>query len=269
MKKRKQIIAALMAVTLVCQSNVIANAMTPEEMRLNIESQESNLESLSSEIDSLTQELDEKKAALSFFNLVTSTQKEEDIFLPLASLLRDDDEAEMLIGNVTLSSKILVMSDLAKNASDNRNTFYSEVEKLENKINAKVAEKDMLITSISTNYSLLEQMLKENSFEGVELQYSSAYNVSESKITPRGGVCHYNGHKETYYSEKVLPGGGLDIPGRHVADDGTIRDEDGYICVASDFSFMERGSTLMTSLGPAKVYDTGCDYGTIDIYVNW
>lgn len=269
MKKRKQIVAALMAVTLVCQSNVIANAMTPEEMRLNIESQESDLEYISSEIDSLTQELNEKKEALSFFNLIASTQKEEDVELPLITLFGDDKQTEMFANDVILSNKVLVMADFTKNASDNKNTFNSEVEELENKINAKVAEKDLLISSISMNYSILEQMEKENTFEGVELQYSSAYNVSESKITPKGGVCHYNGHKETYYSEKVLPGGGLKIPGRHVADDGTIRDEDGYICVASDLSFMERGSTLMTSLGPAKVYDTGCDYGTIDIYVNW
>jgi hypothetical protein len=25
----------------------------------------------------------------------------------------------------------------------------------------------------------------------------------------------------------------------------------------------------MISLGPAKVYDSGCSYGTIDVYVNW
>ena len=269
MKKRKQIVAALMAVTLLCQPNMVVNAMTTEEMRLNIESQESDLEYISSEIDSLTQELNEKKTALSFLNLLASTQKEEDISLPLAALFGDDEQIETLINDVIPNNEILVMTDFTKSASDNRNIFNSEVEELENKINAKAAEKDMLVKSISINYSVLEQMTKENSFEGVELQYSSAYNVSESKITPKGGVCHYNGHKETYYSEKVLPGGGLNIPGRHVADDGTIRDEDGYICVASDLSFMEKGATLMTSLGPAKVYDTGCDYGTIDIYVNW
>ena len=79
----------------------------------------------------------------------------------------------------------------------------------------------------------------------------------------------YNDHKETYYDEKVLPGPGLNIPGRHVADDGTIRDGEGYICVAANYDYMPKGSILITSLGPAKVYDTGCSYGTIDIYVNW
>ena len=33
--------------------------------------------------------------------------------------------------------------------------------------------------------------------------------------------------------------------------------------------FMSKGSVLITSLGPAKVYDTGCAHGVIDIYVDW
>lgn len=103
----------------------------------------------------------------------------------------------------------------------------------------------------------------------IPLQYSAVYNTGAQRLTRRAGVVYYNGHRETYYSQQVLPGGGLSIPGRHVAQDGTIRDGDGYICVAAALNFMPRGSTLMTSLGPAKVYDTGCAYGTIDIYVNW
>ena len=74
--------------------------------------------------------------------------------------------------------------------------------------------------------------------------------------------------KETYYSQRVLPGNTLNIPGRHVADDGTVRDGDGFICVAADPGYMGRGSVLITSLGPAKVYDSGCAYGTIDIYAS-
>ena len=83
------------------------------------------------------------------------------------------------------------------------------------------------------------------------------------------GVKYYKGRRETYYSQRVLPGGGLKIPGRHVADDGTIRDKDGYIVVSCDKGFKSYHSTFLTSLGPAKVYDTGCNYGTVDIYCNW
>ncbi len=105
--------------------------------------------------------------------------------------------------------------------------------------------------------------------DNITLQYSARYNVSSNPLTSFKGVVYYNGHRETYYSQKVLPGNGLNIPGRHVAEDGTIRDGDAYICVAANTSYMKKGTTLMTSLGPAKVYDCGCAYGTIDIYVNW
>ena len=97
----------------------------------------------------------------------------------------------------------------------------------------------------------------------------TAYIPSDSggALTPSKGVVYYNGHRETYYSQKVLPGGGLNIPGRHVAPDGTIRDADGFICVAS--SDLPWGSVVETSLGTGKVYDCGCASGTIDVYTDW
>ena len=103
----------------------------------------------------------------------------------------------------------------------------------------------------------------------LKLEYSKPYTLSASRLTKNKGAIYYNGHKETYYSQRVLPGYALRIPGRHVADDGTIRDGDGYISVAANTSYLSKGTTLLTSLGPAKVYDSGCAYGVIDIYVNW
>lgn len=93
------------------------------------------------------------------------------------------------------------------------------------------------------------------------------YGDGSGVLTMEGGVNYYNGRRETWYSQRVLPGGGLDIPGRHVADDGTIRDEDGLICVAA--SDLEYGTLVETSLGLGKVYDCGCPDGTTDIYVDW
>ena len=93
------------------------------------------------------------------------------------------------------------------------------------------------------------------------------YQTGSGALTPEKGVVYFNGHRETYYSQKVLPGGGLNIPGRHVAQDGTIRDADGYICVAS--SDLAWGTVVETSLGTGKVYDSGCASGTIDIYTDW
>lgn len=87
------------------------------------------------------------------------------------------------------------------------------------------------------------------------------------RLTPSGGVFHGPSGKETYYSQRVLPGGGLNIPGRHVAADGTIRDADGYIVIASDI--LPKGSITETSLGTGKVYDTGVGHAGVDIYTNW
>ena len=106
-------------------------------------------------------------------------------------------------------------------------------------------------------------------FEGVKLQYSAPYNITDNKLTATKGVIYYNGHKECYYTQTLLSGEGLYLPGRHVAEDGTIRDGDGYICVAANLKFLPRYTKVMTTLGPGKVYDTGCAYGTVDIYTDW
>jgi len=86
-------------------------------------------------------------------------------------------------------------------------------------------------------------------------------------LNKRDGVNYYNGNKESYYSQRVLPGGGLNIPGRHVASDGTVRDADGYIVVASDNQ--AKGTVVDTSLGEGKVYDTGVGHDGVDVYTDW
>lgn len=96
---------------------------------------------------------------------------------------------------------------------------------------------------------------------------SGGYVIPSGGLTPSKGRIWYNGHTETYYSQKVLPGGGLAIPGRHIASDGTIRDADGYIVLASDD--YPRGTVVETSLGAGKVYDTGSGSGNIDLYADW
>lgn len=152
-------------------------------------------------------------------------------------------------------------------------------------IDVKEGNKEEKTSELSTNiemetapaaYLKIEKVFSEISLDEaiaalndgtLKMEYSGVY--SYNGLNKRRGAIYFNGHRETYYSEKVLPGNGLRIPGRHVADDGTIRDENGYICVAADPGFLARGTVLITSLGPAKVYDSGCAYGTVDIYVNW
>ncbi len=86
-------------------------------------------------------------------------------------------------------------------------------------------------------------------------------------LTKSKGVVWFNGHKETYYSQRVLPGNNLNIPGRHVDERGVICDGDGYVCVAS-YEY-PKGTIIETSLGMGKVYDWCATPGVIDIYTDW
>jgi len=77
------------------------------------------------------------------------------------------------------------------------------------------------------------------------------------------GVSDRYGWHYTYYSETVLPGGGLNIPGRHV-EDGCVCDADGYVVVACDT--LPYGSIVPTPMRDGKVYDCGV-YNPIGIAV--
>lgn len=133
----------------------------------------------------------------------------------------------------------------------------------------------------------------KKSFWGIQLKYDAEYKLSEEnygeKLTKskwvtnmkNGTIAKYiekqnkyeskraeKSHKETYYSQKSLPGKGLNIPGRHVAKDGTIRDQDGYICVACNY--LPKNSLIMTTLWPGRVYDRWwMRWNWIDLYTNW
>lgn len=151
-------------------------------------------------------------------------------------------------------------------------------------LNADILEKGEEIESLNAQIDELNSTIEEKDNEIATLEqakaekqksYSSSgsssttYQASSSSgtLTKSGGVNYYNGRTETWYSQKVLPGGGLDIPGRYVDENGLVRDGDGYICVAaSDLAY---GSTVETSLGTGKVYDTGCAEGVTDIYTDW
>lgn len=79
------------------------------------------------------------------------------------------------------------------------------------------------------------------------------------------GVIHWSGLKFTYYSQSVLPGGGLNIPGRHVNDDGYIADGDGYIVLANNAPL---GTIIDTPFGyKGKVYDRGTVGNHFDVYI--
>lgn len=88
------------------------------------------------------------------------------------------------------------------------------------------------------------------------------YSLGQFKST---GVVYWGGHKYTYYSQSVLPGGGLSIPGRHLNSDGYVSDKDGFIVLAND---SPKGSVFDTPFGyPGKVYDRGTYGNHLDVYI--
>lgn len=106
----------------------------------------------------------------------------------------------------------------------------------------------------------------DNSYLG---NYTGGDWVSGSDFRQKG--IHYDdsGYSYTYYSENVLPGGGLDIPGRHVDGEGYVCDANGNLCIASDD--LPKGTVVDVPFGSgtAVVYDCGSGYGNLDVYVSW
>lgn len=79
------------------------------------------------------------------------------------------------------------------------------------------------------------------------------------------GVINWGGYHFTYYSQSVLPGGGLSIPGRHINAMGYVADGDGYIVLANNAPI---GTVINTPFGaPGKVYDRGTYGNHFDVYV--
>lgn len=160
-----------------------------------------------------------------------------------------------------------------------------EVEKTLNETKAALdkAEKDKAssnkeVSELKNKVASLEQELsfkiaarqeaeRQAAIVEASTQSQANYSSSGGRLTPSGGVFNGPSGKETYYSQRILPGGGLNIPGRHVAADETIRDAEGYIVIASDV--LPKGSITQTSLGTGKVYDTGVGHAGVDIYTNW
>lgn len=79
------------------------------------------------------------------------------------------------------------------------------------------------------------------------------------------GSVAWGGYRFTYYSQQVLPGPGLAIPGRHVNSDGYVSDEDGFIVLAGS---APKGSVFETPFGSqGKIYDRGTFGNHLDVYI--
>ena len=163
-----------------------------------------------------------------------------------------------IIKTVLINTELQVIESEAEwtEVIEGENTYYIYSKYLSNK-------KTDIAVSSRGNVERTITTTKSNNNNNIKTKGSSSSNP----LTRSKGVVYYNGHRETWYSQKVLPGGGLKIPGRHVDNRGLVCDGDGYICVAS--SDLAKGTIVETSLGTGKVYDSGCPKNTIDIYCNW
>ncbi|MBR3248957.1 hypothetical protein IKF89_02920 [Candidatus Saccharibacteria bacterium] len=94
--------------------------------------------------------------------------------------------------------------------------------------------------------------------DGAEFYYTGGYLYKDD-----------SGMGFTWYSENVLPGGGLNIPGRHIDEEGYVCDENGYICLASDNLLKGTVVSIPFGCGTGVVYDKGSGDGNIDVYVSW
>ena len=143
-------------------------------------------------------------------------------------------------------------------------------QKIKNK-NSRIRELKGQIIVLQKNN---EKILNENTDLTNKIKkYTSTYATSSSVLYSANkfkniGVVYWNGWKWTWYSQRVLPGGGLRIPGRHVDNNGYVCDGNNYICLAS--STLPYGTVINTPFGKqGKIYDTGCATDTIDVYVNF
>lgn len=106
-----------------------------------------------------------------------------------------------------------------------------------------------------------------NGYNACETGGSACYANAGGNVNLRSaGVVNDGGHRYTWYSQNVLPGGGLNIPGRHVNADGFVCDGDGYIVCASAYG---SGATGNSPWGAWKSYDTGVSGNTVDLYTSW
>ena len=127
---------------------------------------------------------------------------------------------------------------------------------------------------VTTDYGYYEDYYREAYYEDYDYcEYIPPYDADDG-IDPSEfqylGVVEDGDTTYTWYSENVLPGGGLDDlneNGRHVDESGFVVDGDGYIAVAS--SDHEMGEIVETPWGEGKVYDTGCAEGAVDVYTAW
>lgn len=137
-------------------------------------------------------------------------------------------------------------------------------EKAEEEAKAKKAEEERIAKEkAKAQAEASEQAQAQQTYSGSSAS-NSGVKISLSQFM-FDGVVYSGGYKFTYYSQSVLPGGGLSIPGRHVNADGFVSDGGGYIVLAGSAPL---GTVYDTPFGyKGKIYDRGTYGNHLDVYV--
>lgn len=145
-------------------------------------------------------------------------------------------------------------------------------------LNTQVKANDIEITAGATSFLIdtitnkAEVIVVENETAISEQAYGSQIPTCWKKYTCERfkylGRVWYGNYTYTWYSQRLLPGGGLNIPGRHLNEYGLVVDENEYVVVAGDD--LEKGTIIDTPIGiQGIVYDAGSGGGNLDIYCDW
>lgn len=166
--------------------------------------------------------------------------------------------------NIVTTITTVQLTSASKNTiTEEKETIEKATEITTESATAPLTENVVVIQTTTTKQTtaLEEVEIQITKSEANEVLYSASSFINM-------GVIYWNSWRWTWYSERVLPGEGLHIPGRHTDSNGYVCDENEYICLSS--SSLERGTIIPTPFGKSgKIYDTGCAGDTIDVYVNW
>lgn len=125
---------------------------------------------------------------------------------------------------------------------------------------------DVMLGKIEPTVVQNEPVVVEQTYEEPTVPTCSK-KYSCSRFRKLGRV-RYGNYTYTWYSQRVLPGGGLNIPGRHLNEYGLVVDENEYVVIASDD--LRKGIIVDTPIGiQGIVYDEGSGNGNLDIYCDW
>lgn len=158
------------------------------------------------------------------------------------------------------SEKISQLLEQAKEISENAEEKIELVEELQQQ-NEESQEPQEFVENIDS-----QQDVYENNYDYSNYSYDNVnINNNGSGLTQQSGVNYYDGRTETYYSSNVL---------YHyrtnewtVDNEGFYRTNEGYYVVAA--SDMPQSTTFEGSKGTCIVFDSGCNAGVTDYYVNW